>query len=513
MDALHALSLDDVLGEHARSRPQQIAAVCGDVRLTWPELSDRVDRLATVLADRGVERGDRVLWLGQNCHRLLEGLLACARLEAVFGPVNWRGSSDELAWAVGHAAPRVVIWQSEEIGDTVAEARAAAGDRAGWIGHDVDDAEGYEALLATPVPAAEPAPRPTVDPASSVLLMYTAAFEGRPKAALLSHQALLHQSLAIALIQDVSPGYVYLNSGPLFHMATFMTTLATFHLSGTNVFVRRSDAEEILRLIQDERCTGAFLMPPTVKRMGELNAEGAYDLSSLRTMKMGVEGFDEHISSERSAWIRRPGGYGQTEVAGLATFGAYGGSDWASGRPSPVAQVRIVGPDGDEVPPGETGEIVVRGPIVMNGYLGDDQATAVRQRDGWHHTHDLGRREEDGTIVFVGPMTRIIKSGAENIYPAEVEAALAQHPAVREAAVIGVPDQQWGQSVKAVVVLHEGNDTSEDQLIEHCRERIASYKKPRSVVFVDALPRTSSGTVDRDALDAEHGGGGYPGAG
>ena len=178
-----------------------------------------------------------------------------------------------------------------------------------------------------------------------------------------------------------------------------------------------------------------------------------------------------------------------------------------------MVAVRIVDPDGNEVPDGETGEIVARGPQVMAGYHDRDDENARRQRGGWHHTNDLGRRELDGSISFVGPKGRIVKSAAENIYPAEVEAALQAHDAVREAAIIGVPDPTWGQSVRAVVVLHDGREATEEELVAFVRERIASYKKPKSVVFrTDPLPRLGW-PIDYDALDAEYGGGGYPGEG
>ena len=430
MTALHTLTLADVLRDHARSWPDRTAAVCDDARLTWPQLDERVSRLANLLSGHGTGPGDRVLWLGQNCHRLVEGLLACAKIGAVFCPANWRQSADELAYVITDSAPRVVIWQDEEVGEAVRAAREIAGGDAVWIQHDAgaDDSAGYEAALAA-TPADDP--DHDVDGADPVMMMYTAAFEGRPRGALLSHAGLLHQGLAIALIQGIDPGYTYLNCGPLFHIATFMTTFATFHLGGTNVFTRRADAEEILRLIVEERCNGAFLLHPTVQKMGELNADGQYDLSSLVTMKMGVPGFDEHISQASTPWIRKPGGYGQTEATGLVTYTAFAdGGGFSSGRSSPVAIVRIVDEDGNEAPVGETGEIVVRGPIAMVGYHGADEVTAERQRGGWHHTHDIGRRETDGSVTFVGPKTKLIKTGAENVYPAEVEACLTRHPRV-----------------------------------------------------------------------------------
>jgi long-chain acyl-CoA synthetase len=327
---------------------------------------------------------------------------------------------------------------------------------------------------------------------------------------LLSHTALLLQGLVISKLQDVGRQSVYLNCGPLFHIATFMTTLATFLWGGTNVFTRRVDAEALCRLIEAERCTGAFVIGPTVQQMVEVNRGGTYDLSSLRSFR-ATPAWNEMTTPDTSPWGRRPGGYGQTEVMGLLTLAALGeDAEGTHGRPSPVVQVRILNPEGGEVPVGEVGEIVARGPTVMNGYYDRSELNAARQAGNWHHTGDLGRREPDGSLSFIGPKTRIIKSAAENIYPAEVEACLRRHPAITDCAVIGVPDRTWTQSVKAVVVLREGKSATAEEIIEHCRAHIASYKKPRSVEFVERLPRQGF-AVDYDSLDARFGGGGYPG--
>ena len=505
MDLMHALTLADVLREHRRSYPQRTAVVCGDTRLTWPEFDDRVSQLANALRDAGGTAGDRILWLGQNCHRVLEAMLAAAKIGAVFSPANWRQTGAEFAFVIDDAKPAVVIWQQEEIGDAIAEARAKATHKARWIQHDGGE---YEEFLAS---GNADDPVIDVDPASPALQIYTAAFTGTPNGALLSHTAVVVQNLIMANLQRIDADYVYLNAGPLFHVATLMTTMATFQMAGTNVFTRRVDAEELCRLIDAERCTGAFVIGPTIDQILEVNKDGRYDLTSLRTFA-GKPEWNAMITVDDSPWTRKPAGYGQTEVMGMLTFNAVGGdAAGGHGRPSPAVQVRIVDPDGNEVPPGETGEIVARGPAMMNGYFDRDELNAVRHAGGWHHTNDLGRREADGSITFIGPKTRIIKSAAENIYPSEVEGTLAKHPAVKEAAVIGVPDKTWTQSVKAVVVLKDGESATAEDIIEHCRSLIASYKKPRSVEFVDALPR-QGWLVDYDALDAQFGGGGYPGA-
>ena len=340
--------------------------------------------------------------------------------------------------------------------------------------------------------------------------MYTAAFAGQPNGAQISHTAMIMQNLMMAKVQDIDESYVYLNAGPLFHIATFMTTMATFQFAGINVFTRRVEAEELCRLVDEEHCTGAFLIGPVIPQMVEANKDGKYNLKSLRVFP-NVPEWNAMVSPDASPWGQKPGGYGQTEVMGMLTLNALGADAAGThGRPTPLAQVRIVDPDGNEVAPGEAGEIVARGPTMMCGYQDRPEENAKRQAGDWHHTNDLGKREEDGSITFIGPKTRIVKSAAENIYPVEVEGCIAKHEAVKECAIIGVPDRKWTQSVKAIVVLKKDTTASAEEIIEHCRSLIASYKKPRFVEFVEKLPR-KGWAVDYDSLDAEFGGGGYPG--
>jgi acyl-CoA synthetase (AMP-forming)/AMP-acid ligase II len=509
VDRLHSFTLGDLLRENCRRLPRHTALVCRGERWTFPELDERVNRLSNALLNEGFATGDRVLWLGQNCHRLFECLLATAKLGGVVVPANWRQTAPELAFQIDDVQARVVVWQDAEIGDRVRAARAAAASRAVWLQHDGAGADSYEEFLARGAPAD---PDVDVDPMSAVLAIYTAAFGGRPNGALLSHLGFILENLQVALLQRLDGDTVYLNSGPLFHVGSFMTTMATFQMGGTNVFMPRFDAEEFCRHVEAERCTTAYVVGNIMERVVEANRDRRYDLSSLRLA--GTPEWNEMVSPTVTPWSRNAGGYGQTEVNGLVTFRGIGGDhDGTHGRTLPLAQLRIVDADDHELPPGEVGEIVVRGPTAMVGYLHRPELNEHRQRGGWHHTFDLGRREADGSITFIGPMTTMIKSGVENIYPAEVEAAIGRHPAVAQVCVIGVPDPEWDQSVKAVVVLHAGESATADEIVEHCTANIASYKKPRFVEFADELPHDVSGAVDRDAVDARFGGGGYPGPG
>jgi long-chain acyl-CoA synthetase len=310
----------------------------------------------------------------------------------------------------------------------------------------------------------------------------------------------------VRLLEGLDAAAVYLNSGPMFHIGGLRRTLAVAHSGGRNVFCRRVDATELCRVIDAERCTHAFLQTPTMAQMVTANSDHRFDLKSLRSVG-GPDGWNELVT------VTEPGvksGYGQTEVAGVVTF-RYPDTPSTGAIPGPLARVEVHTPDGEPVAPGDIGEIVVRGPMVMNGYHNRPELNAGRSRGGWHHTNDLGRLEHDGSISFIAPLQRIIKSAAENIYPTEVESTLLTHPAVAEAAVLGVPDSQWGQRVKAVVVVTDGqHGVSADDLQAYCRTRLAGYKCPRLFEFTDSLPR-SDGQLDRNLLDAGYGGGGYPG--
>ncbi|MEE1916306.1 AMP-binding protein [Pseudomonas asiatica] len=493
----------DVLREHRRSRPTMQAVVDGDVRLTWPQLDARVNRLAHALQAAGVTAGERILWLGQNDFRVLEGLLAAAKLGAIFCPANWRQSAHELAFVIEDFKPAVVLWQQMEVGEAVVHARELSQHPALWV--QTDDETGYEQWIAGQ-PDVDIDTR--VDADTPLLAIYTAAFGGRPNAALLTQGTILYQGLMLAYTESISESTVFLNSGPLFHLGTLTSTLATYQFGGKNVFIARVDAERMLQLIEQERVTHAFVAQPTLEQIRQINAEGRFDVSSLWSSPLAPEWTNPMVMPQSAPLNRAPRLYGQTELMGFAVMGWLGGE--GAGRPSPLVQVRILDDSGQEVPDGTVGEICVRGLQVMAGYFDRDQENQQRTAHGWYRTRDLGKRLPDGAIAFVGPKTTMIKSGVENIYPAEVEGCLRMLPQVQDACVIGVPDPVWSQNVKALVVLRPGQHLDAQALIEHCRVRMASYKKPKVVEFVSSLPRGGDGQLDRDAANQLHGGGGYP---
>ena len=511
---IRRISLGDVLREHRRTYADRIALVEDGYRATWPELDDRTNRLANALRQVGVGSGGRILWLGQNSFRVYELLGAAAKLGAMVCPAYWRWSAQEMVFGIEDFAPQVIIWQEEEIGSRVRDARAKTESSAPalWLQHDTEGEGSYEAFLGRGAPQD---PELDVDPDGALLVIYTSAITGRPCGSMLSHTNLINQGVSVAWLCDIDHTCSFLNAGPMFHIGNFQFFgIATLLHGGKNVVIRRVEAERVARLIAEERCTHAYLMPPTVAQIVELNAGGRYDLSCLRA-SMSAHLWKDMASPDTSryavggAGVGR--GFGQTECTGISIFTGYGGLGIGnSGRPSPFTSARILDPAGRECAIGETGEICVKGDLVHLGYWNRPEINAERFRFGYWHTRDAGRREADGTITFLGTMTRMIKSAAENIFPAEVENCLESHPSVKEAAIIGVPSERWLQEVKAVVALKPGMRATAEELIAYCRENLASYKKPRTIEFVEVLPRRG-GLKDYDALDARFGGGGYPG--
>jgi long-chain acyl-CoA synthetase len=286
---------------------------------------------------------------------------------------------------------------------------------------------------------------------------------------------------------------------------SWVYVVPTLLMAGRIVIMRSTDPELVCSVIQSERCTTGPIMPVTVARIAEVNRNHAYDLSSFRS-DVTADGWSE---------MTRPGprsaGWGMTETAGPVLIARFAGAGSSSicGRPAPFASVRIVDPDFEEVDAGAIGQLAIAGPVLFEGYWNRPELNARRFRDGYFLTGDLGRMDPDGTISFVGTGQRMIRTGHENVYPAEVESVIRDFPGVAEAAVLGRPDDTWGQSVVAVVA-GDGLDVS--ILSEFVRDRLAHYKAPKEYVLAAALPKTAAGLVDREAIDATYGGGNYPGS-
>lgn len=499
----------------ARNRARQPALVYGAGTWTYADLAGRVARLAYGLRDLGIGPGDRVAYLGRNHPALLETLFATASLGAVFVPLNARLAVPELAYIVGDAGPRVLVHGAEHAA-TAAELRPGT-PLVHLVGVDGDGGDQrYADLLDGP-------PREIdeeVAPGDLCMIMYTSGTTGRPKGAALTHANVTWNALNVLADVDLRADEVTLVTAPLFHTAALnMTCLPTLMKGGRVVIAPGFDVDATFDLIAAHRVTFAFGVPAMFNALAASPRWAGADLSSLRVLECGGAPVPEAtIRTYAARGLTFLQGYGMTEAAPGALFLTRGDALRKAGTAGTAqffTDVRVVdpgGPPSSEVAPGEPGEIVVSGPNVMSGYWHLPDATAeVLTGDGWFRTGDVGVPDAEGYVRIADRIKDMFISGGENVYPAEVENALYDHPGVAECAVIGVPDERWGEVGLAYVVTRDGAAVDTADLLAYVRERLARYKVPKSVEFLESLPRTPSGKIVKSDLrdrarEAEPGG-------
>ena len=475
----------------------------GMLRIGHRELLGQVDRLVRGLDREGVKSGDRLAILGNNSPEYVFLLCAAARIGAIVVPINWRLKSEEVDHILHDATPKAIFADPEYLllaATAVSECRFV--EKRCVIGEQEGGFEPFAALMSDPGTGMEGKEPGLEDP---YLIIYTAAVQGKPRGAVLSHRNVIASNLQYACSLGLNRRDVHIGMLPLFHIAGLGMLFATMHVGGANLLTPKFDADRALDHIEEDKATLLVEFPPVLKTLLDKAAGKKTDLSSLRC----AVGLDQPETVKRFAamtgatyWT----GYGQSETTGFITFSPYFERAGSAGPPNAVSQVGIRGEDGALLGPGEVGEIVVRGPMVFCGYWNRDEDNRTTFRGGWHHTGDLGKLDADGYLWYAGraPEKELIKTGGENVYPAEVEKAILEHPKVEQVAVIGVPDSEWGEAVKAVCVLSEGVMEGEE-LAEFVANRIARYKKPRHVVFVPSLPKRADGSIDRDKVKALHG--------
>lgn len=491
----------------ALMHPDRTALVVPEGRVSYRELDERVGRAAAALAGLGVGPGSRFGILMRNDRRFLELLFAAGQLGAVAVPLNWRLSVPELEYVVSDAGIELVVVGPE---DEAAGAALAASRGVRLLSAPAE----YDALLAAAAVEARPRYQHEIpgddDP---VLQIYTSGTTGRPKGAVLTHANMfwnaINDVLALGLtFQDVS-----LTILPLMHVGGIgLFTLPTLLAGGTVAMPRAFDPAETLEWIGRERVT-LFIGVPTVHRMlVEAPEFDGADLSSLRFVYNGGDRCPlEVVARYRARGLPFAGGYGLTETAPTAYLTELDQIEKATraegyaGKPSYSLDVRLVGEDGRDVGPEEVGEVWVRGPNLFLEYWGQPEQTAASFEDGWFRTGDLAWADEDGYTFVSGRKKEMIKSGGENIYPAEVERVLLEHPAVGEAVVIGRAHAKWNEVPFAVVAPKPGQRLEAAALREHCEARLARFKVPTGFAVLDAIPRTAIGKPDRPALLARYG--------
>jgi long-chain acyl-CoA synthetase len=500
----------------ARNFADYPAVIDGDTRLTWREVDRRVLRLANGLRGLGVQPGGRVAILMLNGYRYLELYYAIPQVRALIVPLNYRLAEPELAAILvdSGAATLVVDDTFAPTAQRLADVRPLRLIQAG-SGTTPIGMQSYEMLIEGANDTDPDRDRP-IDEDALVGLFYTGGTTGRAKGVMLSHRNLASNALHVAIEFQYRPDTNYLHVAPMFHLADTASTFAVTMLGGCHTFLDRFDPGQVLETIQRRRVTDLALVPTMINAVLQVPSLQDYDLASLRQLLYGASPMP--VALLKRAMERFPcefvQGYGMTEAApaltrlspddhrrGIAEPGTIWERRLASAGQSDVGvEVRVVDDAGADVAAGEVGEVIARGPNIMQGYWDQAAETASALRDGWLHTGDLATVDEGNYIYIVDRKKDMIVSGGENVYSTEVEGALYAHPAILEAAVIGVPDETWGERVHAVVVLKPGQDASAEALIAHCRERIAGYKVPRSMEFAEVLPKSGAGKILKQSL-------------
>jgi fatty-acyl-CoA synthase len=473
----------------ARKTPGRTALIHEGRPVTYADLHARVSRLAHALRDQGVRRGDRVAYLGLNHPSFLETLFATGALGGVFVPLNTRLAGPEIDYQLADSGATALVYgpAHEALVDGLAAPPPVTIALAGT----------YEDLLAAA--PADPLDEP-VGPDEPCMIMYTSGTTGRPKGATLTHGNITWNAVNVLVDHDLIADEVALVSAPLFHTAGLnMLTLPVFLKGGTCVLVPAFDPEATLDLVERHRVTFMFGVPTMFQRVARAAGWAGADLSSLRILTCGGSPVPPSlIATYQDRGLTFLQGYGMTEAAPGTLFldAAHAVSKAGSaGVPHFFSDVRVVAPDLTDVPPGEVGEVVVKGPHVMPGYWGLPEETARVFSDGWFHTGDAARLDEERYAYIVDRIKDMIISGGENIYPAEVENAILAVPDVVDCAVIGVPDEAWGETGRAIVVARDGSGLTEAGLVAALTGRLAAYKIPKSVVFAEAIPRNATGKI------------------
>ncbi len=471
----------------------------------YGELATRVTRLAHVLRDAGVRHGARVAYLGTNHPAFLETLFATTTLGAIFVPLNARLSPAEIDYMLADSGASVLVFGGES-------APRVEGLFAGTlpllvgVNGVLRDAIDYRTALQA---ASTEAIIATVDLDSPCMIMYTSGTTGRPKGAVLSHNNIIWNCLNVIVDVDLRSDEVTLVTAPMFHTAALnMTCLPTLLKGGRLLIEAKFDAEAVIDVIEQQRVTMLFGVPTMFAALAESPRWANADLTSVRLLLCGGAPVPTSlINTYHDRGLSFVQGYGMTETAPGALLvdpHAMRETVGAAGVPHFFSDVRIVRDDLGAADAGETGEVVIAGPNVMQGYWGLPAVTEQAFLNGrWFRSGDVATADESGVVTIVDRMKDVYISGGENVYPAEVEKALAEHEAVSEAAVIGVADATWGEVGKAFVVLTPGAAVGDADLIAYLRERLAGYKIPKTFVFVESLPHTGSGKVHKSQLRKE----------
>jgi acyl-CoA synthetase (AMP-forming)/AMP-acid ligase II len=515
------MNTSDFLSISSSICPERPAVIFEDIRYNFGRLNERVNRLANQLRRWGIVTGDRVAILQVNCHQCVETYFASAKLGAIYLPLNFRARGEELEYMINFAEPKVLFIGQRylEIIDSIRPHLASVKH---YISIDVPhtDMVYYPDALESPAEVDQS----EIEEEETTILLYTAGTTGKPKAVMLPHK-----SFSTYVLDNVSPPDPAIEERtiltvPLYHVAGIQAMMSAVYGARTLVMQKQFEAKSWMELVAREKVNRAMMVPTMLKQLLDHPEFGRYDLSSLKVitygaapmpltvMKRAIEVFP-HVSFINA--------FGQTETASTITM--LSPEDHiitgigeerekrlkrltSIGKPLPDVEMKVVDVSEVELVPGEIGEIVARGPRIMTGYYKDSEKTGrTIDKDGWLHTGDMGYRDEDNYFYLSGRSTDLIKRGGEYISPEELENLILTHPRIEDVAVIGIYDEEWGELPEAICVLKKGETCSEVEIMEYCRARLASFKRPRSVIFISELPRNSMGKLLKKELRQRYG--------
>ncbi len=511
--------LTETLRKAVKFFPKKEAVVCGGKKWTYEAFYDRVNRLSRCLIDLGAGKDDKVAILHPNCHYFLEAYYGITQIGAISVPMNYRLSSREIAFILQDSESKLLIadpmfqGQVESIREEMKDVVGIIWTGEGGVKKESRDLN-YEMVLDQMNFSTLPEIRVTEDDIAQIY--YTSGTTGRPKGVMLSHKNVTTHALGTIAEVHLSDCDVWVHVAPLFHLADAWATWAITWVGGTHVLVREFDPKIVLETIEREKVTITNLIPAMLNLMVNHPEVGKFDYSSLRVLLSGgapiaPEVVRKIVESFKCDYIQT---YGMTETSPYLTVSilkehlkklSYEDQlrfKSKTGREFIGVELKVVNDRGEEIgrDEKEVGEIIVRGDIVTKGYWKLPEETKKSIREGWLYTGDMAVMDEEGYVTIVDRKKDMILTGGENVYSTEVENILYMHPAILECAIVGVPDPKWGEAVKGIIVLKPNQKATEGEIIQFCKDRIAHYKAPKSIDFVDALPRTGSGKIHKKGI-------------
>jgi long-chain acyl-CoA synthetase len=509
------MNFADFIEENGRALPEKTCVVQDDLRLTFGQMEERANRLARALIEMGVNPGDRVAILQTNCYQFCEMLYAVGKVGGIFVNLNFRLRGEEVTYILNNCTPSVLIL-GDRYQDLIRDIRPQLPSIAHFVvlGQPRSDMAAYESLLSRQSPALFPCP--SLREEDTACLIYTSGTTGYPKGAMIT------QANIITPLTDrytIGQGTLLLNV-PMYHIAGVVSTLLPLYRGDTQIVLPQFETGVFLDIVEREKVAATYLVPTMLQGILDHPDFSKKNLTSLRHIGYGASPMPVQLLMRAKELLKADftNYFGLTESTGIVSVltpedhRLEGSSEEINlktrrlagiGRAIPEGEVRIVDDQDQEVSRGAVGEIVARGKKVMKGYWNKPEATEEALRGGWLHTGDLGSMDEEGYLTLAGRKKDMIIRGGENIYPVEIENILHSHPKVLETAIIGVPDAYWGEIVKAVIVLKPGQQAEPEEIIEYCRQKLASYKKPAIVEFVEALPKNAMMKVLKNVLRGE----------